>query len=116
MATYGSKTSKFPAALASTAATFVDQDETHDAGGTDDEHVDGGKTNQMQAEIVAIQTRIGVDGETDAGTLTGIVDKNGFIRLKTSTDAAAPNNSIYYSSDQSKAVYKDGGGVVNDLY
>jgi len=34
----------------------------------------------------------------------------------TSTDAAAPNNSIYYSSTQSKLVYKDSGGTVNNLY
>lgn len=31
-------------------------------------------------------------------------------------DADAQNNSIYYSTDQSKLVYKDSGGVINDLY
>lgn len=31
-------------------------------------------------------------------------------------DADAVNNSIYYSTDQSKLVYKDSAGVVNDLY
>jgi hypothetical protein len=34
----------------------------------------------------------------------------------TSADAAAPNNSIYYSSDASKLVYKDPGGTVRNLY
>lgn len=33
-----------------------------------------------------------------------------------STDAAAPNNSLYYSTDQSKLVYKDSGGTVHSLY
>lgn len=31
-------------------------------------------------------------------------------------DADAVNNSIYYSTTQSKLVYKDAGGTVNDLY
>lgn len=35
---------------------------------------------------------------------------------KTSTDAGAMANSIYYSSTQSKLVYKDPGGTVHNLY
>ena len=31
-------------------------------------------------------------------------------------DASAPNNSIYYSTTATKLVYKDAGGVVNNLY
>lgn len=31
-------------------------------------------------------------------------------------DASAPNNSVYYSTTQSKLVYKDSGGTVNNLY
>ena len=31
-------------------------------------------------------------------------------------DADAADNSIYYSTDQSKLVYKDSSSVVNDLY
>lgn len=31
-------------------------------------------------------------------------------------DSSAPNNSIYYSTTQNKLVFKDGGGVVNNLY
>lgn len=38
------------------------------------------------------------------------------VRFPTLADAAAPNNSVYYSSDQSKLVFKDSGGTVNDLY
>jgi len=45
-----------------------------------------------------------------------IIDNNAFVRPVTSTDAGAPNNSIYYSSTASKLVYKNAGGVVNNLY
>lgn len=31
-------------------------------------------------------------------------------------DSTAENNSIYYSTTQSKLVYKDASGTVNDLY
>ena len=31
-------------------------------------------------------------------------------------DASAPNDSVYYSTTQSKLVYKDSGGTVNNLY
>ncbi len=41
---------------------------------------------------------------------------HGYFLPKSSADADAPNNSLYYSTDSSKAVYKDAGGVVHDLY
>lgn len=47
-----------------------------------------------------------IDGEALIGT----------IAISTSTNAAAPNGSVYYSSDASKIVYKDGGGTVHNLY
>ena len=34
----------------------------------------------------------------------------------TLADARAPNNTIYYSSTQSKLVFKDSGGTVRNLY
>lgn len=40
----------------------------------------------------------------------------GFIRPVRSTDADAPNNSIYDSIDQNRLVYKDNSGVVNNLH
>lgn len=42
--------------------------------------------------------------------------QGGYFLPVTSADADAPLNSIYYSTDSSKLVYKDSGGVVNDLY
>jgi hypothetical protein len=38
------------------------------------------------------------------------------IRPASQADADASNNSIYYSTDAAKLVYKDGAGVVNALY
>lgn len=40
----------------------------------------------------------------------------GYFLPISSADADAPNNSIYYSTDSTKLVYKDSLGVVNDLY
>jgi len=41
---------------------------------------------------------------------------DGSINPPTIADASAENNSLYYSSDQSKLVYKDSGGTVRDLW
>jgi len=40
----------------------------------------------------------------------------GEIKPATIADASASNNSIYYSSTQSKLAYKDSGGTVHNLY
>jgi len=40
----------------------------------------------------------------------------GFFQPVSSVDGSAPSNSIYYSTTQSKLVYKDSGGNVNNLY
>ncbi len=36
--------------------------------------------------------------------------------LHSMTDAAAPNGSLYFSTTQNKAAYKDASGIVNNLY
>lgn len=41
---------------------------------------------------------------------------DGTIRPVEMADAAAPNNSLYFSTTQNKLVYKDNGGVVHDLW
>lgn len=48
--------------------------------------------------------------------ILGIIRTDGTIAPVELADADAPNNSIYNSSTQSKLVYKDGAGNVNDLY
>lgn len=42
--------------------------------------------------------------------------QSGYFLPVSSADADAPNNSIYYSTTQSKLVYKDLLSVVHDLY
>lgn len=54
--------------------------------------------------------------QDSSGTVLSAVKSNGAIQPATLTDAAAPNNSIYYSSTQSKLVYKNSAGTVNLLY
>lgn len=44
------------------------------------------------------------------------IRQDGTIAPVSMADASAPNNSIYYSTTQSKLVYKDASGVVNNLY
>ncbi len=53
--------------------------------------------------------------DSGGNTLTAI-DANGFLKPKHSADAGAPNDSLYYSTDAAKLVYKDGGGTVHALY
>ncbi len=42
--------------------------------------------------------------------------QQGFFLPVESLDADAPNNSIYFSTDSSKLVYKDSLGSTHDLY
>lgn len=46
----------------------------------------------------------------------GVSKFDGVIRPASMANASAPNDSIYYSTDASKLVYKDSGGTVNNLY
>ena len=48
--------------------------------------------------------------------LTNILRNDGSIAPVSIEDTDAANNSIYYSTTQSKLVYKDSGGTVHDLY
>lgn len=41
---------------------------------------------------------------------------NGFYTPITSSDASAPNNSVYFSSTTSKLTYKDAGNITHVLY
>lgn len=45
----------------------------------------------------------------------GLIDATGF-HPPSLADAAAPNNTVYYSTTASKLVYKDGSGNVQNLY
>lgn len=68
-------------------------------------------------KLSALQTANAFEVQPD-GSTTPIVSirSNGAIMPATLADADAANNSIYYSSTASRLVYKDGAGVVNNLY
>jgi hypothetical protein len=64
--------------------------------------------NAHDTEILAHQTQL--------LSIRGRVNSDGFFIPVNVEDANAPNNSIYYSNNQSKLVYKDSSGTVNTLY
>jgi hypothetical protein len=51
-----------------------------------------------------------------SGDLMMSIGKRGTIHPASLADTAAQNNSIYFSTDAERLVYKDNGGVVNSLY
>lgn len=53
---------------------------------------------------------------TSSSTSDFAVRGNGTIKPVWMADSAAQNDSIYYSTDASKLVYKDSGGTVRNLY
>jgi len=75
----------------------------------------GAKSLQILDYGWHIVAQIDSDGNFKTGTST-VIDGNGFFRPTSSDDSSAPNNSIYYSTTQSKLVYKDSGGSVHTLY
>lgn len=73
------------------------------------------------AEIYYDGTDLIIDSDGGAGSgsckiNTLEVRNDGTIKPVQLADASAPNDSIYYSTTQSKLVYKDSGGTVNNLY
>jgi len=53
---------------------------------------------------------------TSSSTTDLVIRGDGTIRPVEMADAAAPNNSLYFSTTQNKLVYKDTGGVVHNLW
>lgn len=64
---------------------------------------------------ISFPAGIDVTGSISAGE-NEIISQSGFYRPISSADSSAPNNAIYYSTTQSKLVYKDSGGTINSLY
>lgn len=78
----------------------------------------GGTTSSfpsIKRNSAAINFRL-ADDSADADITAAAATFSGAVTPATLTDAAAPNDSIYYSSTAGKLVYKDSGGVVNNLY
>jgi hypothetical protein len=64
----------------------------------------------------ASQTANLEEWQDSTGSVLSAILPNGAIRPATLADSAAANNTIYYSSTQSKLVYKNSAGTVNNLY
>jgi hypothetical protein len=64
----------------------------------------------------ASQTANLQEWQDSAGSVLSAILPNGAIQPATLADSAAANNTIYYSSTQSKLVYKNSAGTVNVLY
>lgn len=72
---------------------------------------------RSMTNIVANSVDIGTSNTTKMSLLTsGALLMRGAVQPATLTDAAAPNNAIYFSSTASKLVYKTTGGLVKELY
>lgn len=67
-------------------------------------------------KAISSQTANLIEAQDSSGTATTVVRPDGSIGLPTLADSAAANNSLYYSSTQSKLVYKDQAGTANPLY
>lgn len=79
--------------------------------------------NAYYVKIVRTRNNLGAPPVEDyfktypTGSITGFeIRGDGTIRPVEMADAAAPNNSLYFSTTQNKLVYKDNGGVVHDLW
>lgn len=54
--------------------------------------------------------------QNSSGTALSVIRPNGGIGVASLADADAANSTLYYSTDAAKLVWKDAGGVVNNLY
>lgn len=62
------------------------------------------------------QTANALEVQNSDGSVAWAIGPKGAIKPVSLADTDAPNGSIYYSTTQSKLVYKDSGGGVNALY
>jgi len=80
-------------------------------------------SNAFYVKIVRTRNNLGAYPQEDyfkTFTSSSVTDftirGDGTVKPVEVADAAAPNNSLYYSTTQNKLVYKDSGGVVRDLW
>lgn len=72
--------------------------------------------NTIQAKAQTSQTGNLFDAVNTSGTRLWGIDQTGAMKPASMADSAAANDTVYYSTDASKLVYKDAGGTVNNLY
>ena len=72
--------------------------------------------NSNNHEVFSVDTLGNLDTEGYIANANMSIRADGTIVPVSMADASALNNSIYYSTTQSKLVYKDSTGTVHDLY
>lgn len=70
----------------------------------------------IEARGASGQTGPAIRMTDSGGSVLSEFKVNGAWQPPSMTDAAAPNNTVYYSTTAAKLVYKDSGGTVNPLY
>lgn len=88
----------------------------------------GIRTEGLETEVLILHDILGVDengatfevdvdveGEYKSYGNT-VIDEQGLFRPGSSSNASAPPNSIFYSTDDSRLKYKDPGGSLHNLY
>ncbi len=70
----------------------------------------------LVVKAAASQSAALQEWQDSSGTLLSCIRPNGGIGIVSLADSAAANSTLYYSTTQSKLVWKDAGGTVNVLY
>lgn len=83
-------------------------------------NIDGVRVDVLSGQTAPLFRARTVDNINDASQTVATdimtIDAKGGINPASMADSSANNNSIYYSTTQSKLVYKDSAGTVNNLY
>jgi hypothetical protein len=77
---------------------------------------DGSAKVGLSLKLAASQSADAFEVLDSGGSVLMGIDALGAIKPASIANASAPNNSIFYSTTNSKLVYKDSGGTVNNLY
>jgi hypothetical protein len=76
-------------------------------------------TSTTKGQVIKCAVGQSVDALQVQDSSSGVmfaIDKNGGVVFASMADSTAAINTAYYSTTQNKLVYKDSGGVVNNLY
>jgi hypothetical protein len=77
---------------------------------------DGSAKVGLSLKLAASQSADAFEILNSGGSLLMGIDALGAIKPASMANSSAPNNSIFFSTTNSKLVYKDSGGTVNNLY
>lgn len=73
-------------------------------------------TVPLNVQVATGQTANAQNWSNASGSAMASITKNGAFKPAILDDVSAPSGTLYYSTTQSKLVFKDSGGTVNPLY